>query len=159
LTLNINEAVKILILQSKSEYSKLLELNSADGTYRETQKNAVDGTFPKIKINGVFDFLNGALVALYACSGHIILRIGNTVIRLDKGVEVVVSGEKSNRFLRLNQNGIEVACLRYSIADAPIFVDDPTPFVANEDSDFGLFVANIASSADRRSVALENWLS
>jgi hypothetical protein len=147
----------MLILQSKSKYSRLLELNDADGTYRETQRVAIDGEFPKIKINGVFDLLNGTLVALYAVAGHIILRIGNKVIPLNKGIEVVVNGDPSNRLLRVNQSGDEVVSVRYSISDAPVFDDDPTPFVESEDFDFGLFAANLASNADRRSVALESW--
>ena len=155
--MDTDRTVEMLILQSKSKYSRLLELNHSDGTYRETQRIAVDGAFPKIKINGVFDFLGETLVALYAIAGYIVLRIGNKVIPLNKGIEVVVNGDLSSRFLRVNQNENEVASVRYSISDAPAFDDDPTPFVESEDFDFGLFAANLASSADRRSVALENW--
>ncbi len=149
----------MVILQSKSKYSQLLELNQSDDTYRETLRVPIDGIFPNIEINGVFDFLSGALVALYADAGHMILRIGSKVIPFEKGLEIVVNGEKSNRRLTVNQNGTELASLRYSISETPAFDDDYTAFVDNENFDFGQFVANIASNIERQRVALENWMN
>lgn len=148
---------QVLILQSKSTYVRLLELNLINGIYRETRRALIEGKYPKIKINGVFDFLSGVLVALYAIAGCLILRIGNEVIPLDIGVGVIVNGDSGTRLLTINQDGNEVVSLIYTIPDASVFSDGLTPFVENEDFDFGLFVANVASDSGRRCVVLENW--
>jgi hypothetical protein len=148
---------QVLILQSKSTYVRLLELNLINGIYRETRRALIEGAYPKIKINGVFDFLSRVLVALYAIAGCLILRIGNEVIPLDIGVEVIVNGDSGSRLLTINKDGNEVVSLIYTISDASVFSDGLTPFVENEDFDFGLFVANVAADSGRRCVVLENW--
>lgn len=148
---------QVLILQSKNVYAQLLEINQANGNYRENRRVVIEGAYPKLKINGVFEFLSEVLVALYAVSGCLVLRIGNEVISLDEGVEVAVKGNIGSRRLTINQDCNEVASLNYSISDASVFSDGPNPFAENEDFDFGLFVANVASNAGRRCVVLENW--
>jgi hypothetical protein len=148
---------QILILQSKSTYARLLELNQINGFYRETRRVVIEGVYPKLKINGVFEFLNGVLVALYATAGCLTLRVGNKVMVLDKDVEVIANGDSNSRLLTVNQGGNKVVSLIYSISDASVSSDDLTPFVENEDFDFGLFVANVTSNAGRRCVVLENW--
>lgn len=50
----------------------------------------------------------------------------------------------------------ELTSVRYSISDSPRFSEDPTAFVEDEDFDFGLFIANLTSSARRRRIALDN---
>ena len=146
----------MLWLRSNRSFNRLLELDPASGESHEILATALGDKMPK-KINGFFDRLGDTLVAVHAIDGHLVLRIGTNVISLEEGIIVLVDGPSNNRLLRVLQNGNEVMSVRYSIADAPKFKNDPTPGIDDEDFDFGLFIANIAASLDRRRVALKNW--
>ena len=152
-----DKAIKMLTLQSKNTYSRLLELSYEDGSYREARRVAVNGVLPTLKINGVFDFLNGILVALYAFGGNLFLRIGDDVIQIlgDVRVELEQNGFQSK--LTVMRDGRALVLLNYPKSASGKIKDDPTPFVDDEDFDFGLFVKNLVSDPKRRNVALENW--
>lgn len=147
----------MLTLQSKTSYSRLLELSHENGSYSETFRVAVDGAFPALKINGVFDFLNGVLIALYAFDKNLFLRIGDDVIQLFDDVAVELERGKFQSKLLVIHDGRAVAAVNYPSSAKGKIKDDPTPFIDDEDFDFGLFVRNLVSDRRRRSVALENW--
>jgi len=44
--------------------------------------------------------------------------------------------------------------MHYVLLQAPPIPGDPTPFIEDEDFDFGLFVRNISRSSERRKVLL-----
>lgn len=146
----------MLWLRSNRSFGRLLEFDPVNGKSRELLASELGENVPK-KVSGFFDFLNGTLTAIYAFAGRLFLRIGDITIPIEEGITVIASGDASNRSLRVKQRGNELSSINYSIVDAPKFADDPTAFIENEDFDFGLFIANVASSADRRSVALETW--
>ncbi|MFZ6775049.1 hypothetical protein ACO0LB_20320 [Undibacterium sp. SXout7W] len=155
--MDINKEIVVLTLQSKKTYFRLLELNCEDGSCRETTRRAIDGKFLPIKINGVFDFLSEILVALYVSNGAIFLKIGNIVIQIVNGVTVVLDRDKMASTLTVVHGSRVLASLSYVCSVDEKIKDDPTPFIEDEDFDFGLFLKNVISSRERIKVLQENW--
>ena len=146
----------MLWLRSNHSFTTLLELDPVSGNNREVSSSDLADKGPE-RINGFFDFLDGTLVALYALYGNLILRVGTEVIPLVDGVNVALESGISNHTLIVKHGERELASLTYSPTDDQKIKNDPTPFIEDEDFDFGLFVKNIASNHDRRRVVLENW--
>ena len=145
----------MLLLRSKRIFKRLLELDPITGSHRELESPGNIGE--PVKINGFFDNLNGVLTAIYVYSGQLFLMAGGKVINITERVDVAVSGPVGARQLRVSNENGELMVVTYSVDNAKKFENDPTPFVESEDFDFGLFVSNIAASAERRSVVLEVW--
>jgi hypothetical protein len=145
-----------LLLRSNRSFQKLLELNPSTGQCREVPGSEVSG-LPPVKANGFFDTLDGVLVGIYAFERRLMLRVGERDIPLDNRVEVTLSGHSRNRKLAVQKDNENLALVEYSILDDWDPEEDPTPFIDDEDFDFGLFVANVASDPARRRVALEEW--
>lgn len=145
----------MLLLRSNRIFKNLLELDPVTGANRELSQ--VDVASVAGKVNGFFDYLGGVLVAIYALSGRLVLKIGERTIDIVPEVTVSVMGDLNSRQLKVMDKKGEFATLTYAVSNAPKFENDPTSFMESEDFDFGLFVANVTGSADRMSVALETW--
>lgn len=145
----------MLLLRSNRVFKNLLELDPVTGGNREfSQANMASASE---KVSGFFDHLGGVLVAIYAFSGHLILKIGERAISITPEVTVVTTGAPNSRKLEAFDNKIVLATVTYAVTNISKFENDPTSFIENEDFDFGLFVANLIGSTDRKAVALENW--
>lgn len=147
----------MIYLQSKRVYSQILELNPQTGEHGIVGREALSAHGRMGGINGVFDVLNEILVALYALNGKLILRVGDKTMPLSEGITASLSGDPSQRLLRVMQGGIDLVQARYDIRDSLRDKDDPTPFIEDEDADFGLFIANVLSDPSRRRVFLDRW--
>jgi hypothetical protein len=73
---------------------------------------------------------------------------------LAEGVLVEVTGAPRSRKLVVRRAGQVVASHTYSLDRPQQLMDDPTPFVDEEDVDFGLFVVNVSQSEERKAVLL-----
>jgi len=147
----------MIYLQSNKFYSKILELDPQSGKHDTVGRDALTAHGRLGRINGVFDLLNDTLVALYTLNGKLILRVGDRAIPLNERVTVSVSGAPSHRLLTVTQGGTDPVHIKYDIRDSLRGEDNPTPFIDDEDSDFGIFIVNIFTDPARRFLALEHW--
>ena len=144
----------MLLLRSNRVFKDVVELDPSTGTFRQV---AGEKNVATLKVNGFFEKLNGTFVALYASSGQLFLSVEKNVIKITEGVTATVTGGARNRLLKISDENGELASIAYAIDNSSRFVGDQTPFVENEDFDFGLFISNIVTSAVRRNVVLESW--
>lgn len=96
--------------------------------------------------DGWFAVLDTTLVVFYRHGGRLWLRIGDRVFDLDRDASVdwhLDAGEAV--FAAADSDGQVV--LRYP--SGPDLADDPTAFVADEDWDLGLFIANVMFDEER----------
>lgn len=151
-----DHAKPVLTLQSKTAYSQLLRLSPLDGTFWQAFRSERDGEAGD-KINGVFVMCDGVLAALYAFDGALVLRLGNETIPVVEGIRIKVERKPKSATMVVLREDRPVAALPYVVAEHLRVQDDPTPFVDEEDYDFGLYVKNLLSDVQRRRNAVRNW--
>jgi hypothetical protein len=98
--------------------------------------------------------MGGSLVALYRSGNEIYLQIDRRVRRLDGSVSVVLqrTGSACSMEIISNEPGCQSLKLVYATPSTVVpITEDPTPFSEEEDFDFGLLIANVATDAERRS--------
>ncbi|PPD48098.1 MAG: hypothetical protein CTY16_06195 [Methylobacter sp.] len=143
----------MVLLQSNDKYDELAEYDHSKGTFIiSSRKNLDDKAL--LNTDGMFSILSTIFVALYRYKQQLILRIGNKNIILTDDTFVSVSGNASNRLLIIKEFGKEIIRLNYELDISKQFPNDPTPFVGDEDFDFGLFVSNIANDDKRKKIFL-----
>ena len=140
-------------LQLNSKYDGIAEYDHAKGMFTIASRNTLGGKAP-LKTDGVFAILSTVFVALYCFSQQLFLRIGDDCIPLTSDLVVTVSGDINSRKLRVEKAGVVVAHIDYTLDVSDQFPNDPTPFVEDEDFDFGLFVSNISKNSERQRVLL-----
>ncbi len=141
----------MLWLQDNEEYDKLMLLDP-DGGQLTPQSRRVLGSEAPTQTDGFFAFLGGVFVALYRCRGELVLRVGHVTIPLADDIVAEVAGPSSRRVLSVLRGGHEIVQHVYAIDASLKFLEDPTPFVDDEDFDFGLYVANISQNRKRKEV-------
>jgi hypothetical protein len=140
-------------LQNSDVYDELAELDPASGRYRVQRRQALRAGVA-VKTDGTFALLGGVFAALYKFGDELILRVKGVAIPLGRDVSVSVSGPSNCRVLSVVASGREVIRHEYYLDLSTKFPNDPTPFVEDEDFDFGLFVANVAKAPERQDVLL-----
>ncbi|WP_445366009.1 hypothetical protein ACJJJB_07940 [Microbulbifer sp. ANSA001] len=140
-------------LQSNDKYNELAEYDHEEGTFTIVFRNGLGAKIP-IKTVGTFAILSTVFVALYKFGQELYVRVGGQCIPLTDDVIVTVCGEVNSRLLTIKKAGVEVTSLNYTLDVSKIIPGDSTPFVEDEDFDFGLFVSNIATSSKRKRVLL-----
>ncbi len=138
-------------LQSNDKYDELAQYDHASGAYKNASRKAMTAS---LNTDGTFSILAGTFVALYNFEQLLFLRIGDECICLSEDVVATVSGGINNRSLTVKKSKSEILHLDYSLDHSPQFSNDPTPFIEDEDFDFGLFVSNISKSEERKRVLL-----
>ena len=140
-------------LQSNDKYDELAEYDHDKGTFTIESRNALSSKAPS-STEGIFAILSDIFVALYKFGGGLFIRIGGQCIPLAEDVVVTVSGDVSKRLLTVEKSGKEITCFIYVLDSSKKILNDPTPFVDDEDFDFGLFVSNISTSDKRKRILL-----
>ena len=101
--------------------------------------------------DGWFSILAGVCVVFFRRGGKLWLRVGDHAFDLDSGAEIEWAGDGRISRLRVTDHETDVI-LNYPSGPpfGPLISDDPTPFVAEEDWDLGLFVSNVVFDDERR---------
>lgn len=138
-----------MLLNSNRVFDTLAEY---DPTTRMlvTFSRAAEPERARSHVSGVFDYLGGKRLVLYRAGEDLWLDIDGMPIRIDTiGIKVECRGEE--RLLRAFSSDHLVFEVGYELPklDPPI-ADDPTPFIDEEDFDFGLFLQNIARDKSRQ---------
>lgn len=133
-------------LQSNERFNDLVELDDKSGKWRATTRSEV----VPARIDGFYSILSNAFCALFRSGNHLYVRIGNQTVKLAGDVEISVTGPPEHRVLSLKANETRVS---HTYALSSVSIDgDVTPFVEDEDFDFGVFLANIASNPERQAI-------
>ena len=151
-----DKEIIMLILSSHSHYTRLLEFFHESGTYKETSRDAIQLNGDKLKLNGVYDFLNKKLVVVYVSDGILFLRVANESIPVENITCFELNSKGVNSTLHVRYNNSTLS-LDYKNSTDKMIEDDFTPFVEEEHFDFGLFVKNMISTRERRKAALSTW--
>lgn len=140
-------------LQSNDKHDELAEYDHGKGTFTTASRNDLGSNAPS-RTDGIFSILSTVFVALYKFGQGLFVRIGDQCIPLTDDVVATVSGGSNNRTLTVKKAGKEIAHFRYALDGSKKFPDDPTPFIEDEDFDFGLFLSNISTNDKRKRVLL-----
>lgn len=137
-----------MLVQYHDRFDVVAEFDPGSGRIRVMPRPA--GTGPSAT-DGWFAILSGACVVFYRLGGQLWLRVGDRSFGLDGGASVDWRVEGGESVLVVVDGSGQVV-LRYAPGplSGPPLSEDPTPFVANEDWDLGLFVANVMSDEERR---------
>ena len=141
-------------LQSHEKYDVLAEYDPNQGTHYTLVSKASLGDQAPEKTAGHFAILSTVFVTLYQANHVLFLRIGEHITPLADHIRVNVTGDASNRQLVVTNNQKVILEFEYTLDTSETFADDLTPFIEDEDEDFGLFVSNIANNDRRKRVLL-----
>jgi hypothetical protein len=144
-------------LYSHNEYDYLGRFDPNTGHLKKTSLKGLGSEAPDItEFAGSFPEVKGGLFVLYRHRGQVIFwAFGNEFV-LDGQTIVDVDGSGRNRCLSIKTMGKSVSELEYELLNDGPIPGDLTPFIDDEDFDFGLFVSNISKDQDRREVLLGN---
>lgn len=142
-------------IQSQERFDCVAEFDDEKGTLREYSRQFLAAQAPKIaETDGWFSHIRGGVLILYRKTGNIFFRVNDNEFVLDKGTEVEVFGPREKRKLVLKRNAQVVFDIEYELLQEPPIPNDPTPFIEEEDFDFGVFVSNISKDPKRKAVFL-----
>lgn len=142
-----------MILRSFSDYAILVEFDPVNAVAKKISPSGRASSRADWNVCGVFGELAGALVSLYRAKGVIYLQIDGDAYLLDENVSVSYQKSASTCSLAVKSllpdgKGCRVDYPAPEVIGA--VGEDPTPFVDEEDFDFGLMIFNVASDAERR---------
>ncbi|WP_297891177.1 hypothetical protein [Shewanella sp.] len=140
-------------LQSNDKFDEVAEYDHGKGTFTMASRNSLGSKAPS-STDGIFALLSVVFVALYKFGQELFIRIGDQCIPLTDDVVVSVSGDAKNKQLTVEKSGQVIARINYALDVSKKFPDDPTPFIEDEDFDFGLFISNISKNDARKRVLL-----
>jgi len=152
--MNMNELHFPIYLQDFDCFGRYTKLESLSGEYEfvvASEGHLSNPVFPA----GRFWFDGKTFFALIRYKGSLFVRIGQSVIELSDKITIKVTGASPDRVLTIIEDGHPIQSSMYSVKQNLTFENDPTPFVDDEDFDFGLFLANVSVSASKKKVLLE----
>ena len=136
-------------LQSNDVFLELAELDETTGAWTPARREPSEKGYENI--DGSFSVLSGVFCALFLSNGEIFVRVGDTQVQLSDDVKITVDGPDERRCLTPMSGVKTLATIRYAVEEWRI-PNDPTPFIDDEDFDFGLWISNIAGSPIRQRV-------
>ena len=110
---------------------------------------------PSADCRGSF-WIQGQTFFAFACiDGKLYVRIGDVVFELSENVTIDTHGTPPNRTLVVVRDGVPYLSMPYLLGGEGGGSSDETPFVEDEDFDFGLLLSNISHSEERKKIILE----
>ena len=137
-----------LWLQSHETYSKIMRYDPIQGNMAEFSREDLDDTLETV---GFYGFLSGIFSAFYCWNNGLFITIDQQQIRVDETLSAEISTDKK---LIISKGTETLVTLDYQLDDGEQFVHDPTAFIDDEDSDFGLLLTRIIQSPKRQKVLL-----
>ena len=142
-------------IQSKDEFDCVAQFDPSTGTIEKHSRARMVQNAPDwSELAGSFAEVQRQVFVLYRQHDQLVFRTNDNEFVLDGRTVVNVSGDSYRRRMCIEKCGVAVLEFDYELAQANAIANDPTPFVEDEDSDFGLFVSNISKNAERRGVLL-----
>lgn len=142
----------MLLLQSKDLFDEMAYFDPLTREIRSFRRSDSEENIP-MKTDGVFSWVDGHFMTLFRYAGKPMFFVDEYEIELTDDTIVDVRGPFTSRTLTIKRSGSELLKLNYSLSQGKGTVpSDTTPFVEDEDFDFGLFVHNISRSVERKAL-------
>lgn len=142
-------------LCSNDDFDCIAQFDPQTGSLKKYSKAALDHDAPQCtEIVGNFSEVKHARLVLYPSDNRVIFRVNDAEFVLDGRTIIDVSKCQATRQMTIRRDGALVLEFKYELMRDNSIPNDPTPFVSDEDFDFGLLVSNISKSAARRDVLL-----
>jgi hypothetical protein len=139
-----------MLLQSHKSFNTMADYDPVTGTFvtfsRSSEPARASG-----KKAGAFDDIGGKRALLFRLAGVLYLQVENQRMQMDDHA-IELQSVHGRRVLQVFSDGKVVLELTYDppILDPPRAMD-PTPFVEEEDFDFGLLLSNLSRDRSRQS--------
>ncbi|MBW1903108.1 MAG: hypothetical protein JRJ20_15990 [Deltaproteobacteria bacterium] len=140
-------------LQSNEKFDSLAEYDPETGMLKKHSRKNLGSNVPETT-DGFYSELTNGVFILYRFNDSLYFRANDNDFILDSVTEVVVSGPWENRELKVFCDGKMIFETIYSPHGPKPISNDPTPFIEDEDFDFGIFVSNISKSPKRKDLLL-----
>jgi hypothetical protein len=138
-----------MLLQSHRSFDTMARYDPATGQVEIFSRSARPdrATGP---LSGVFGEIGRGRMLLYRTAGVLCLEVGGLRLPM-AGLDIQVRVEQGHRLLRIVSEGRVIVALPYEPPhlDPPLSAD-PTPFIEDEDFDFGLFLQNVSRDPSRQ---------
>lgn len=143
-----------MYLEAFGRYPTVAEFDPASNYFSELNR-LEDKVPPDARFWGYFDKLGGQLLLLYRVGEELFLRHNNQDNRIDDDVSASFTEGAMNRLLvtRGDETMVDITYPHPKEWRIPF---DTTPFVEDEDFDFGLFIANVLTEPGRRRRVFRN---
>lgn len=142
-------------IQSKDEFDCVAQFDPSTGSIEKHSRTKLAQHAPKwSELAGSFSEVHDDVFVLYRNDDRLIFRTNDNAFVLDGRTVVNVTGDGYKKRMCVERSEVAVLEFEYELVSSNAISDDPTPFVDDEDFDFGLFVSNISKSAERREVLL-----
>lgn len=132
-----------VILQSNSVFMEVGELDTESGMISASRK--ID---PSMKTDGIYEIIDGDILAIYHENGKVYGKISNTTFEIGDEISATIAPDGSENILSIIRD--ESPFIEYRYTPKPADEGDPTPFVESEDVDFCVFFRNIINTPERR---------
>ncbi len=149
------------MLQDATRYFCFAEFDPSRGVVRKHYRFGRKAESEPI--DGQFEQMWQGTMALYTYDGSLYFYVYGRLFELDDDTRVAVSGPREEcmlwrrkRSLQVLRRGQLVFEANYRPRVPGMIRGDPTPMVAAEHFDFGLWVSNISNSPERKAVALRD---
>lgn len=141
----------MIFLRNYEIHKEVIAFDPRDVHWRKVDTDRLKELAPG-NISGYYSILSSKFCAIFKSGHEIILRVGEVQVPLVDDLTVAVTGTQDRRELVITECRKVLVSHEYSLDPSIQFENDPTPFVEEEDFDFGLFLANIAGSKERQEV-------
>ena len=110
------------------------------------------------KVNGIFDIVEGHLMAVFVSADQIFVRLDEVAVSLQSdGAQIrYIRDDAACTFSVLDGDG-RFAEITYQIPSDPVLTQQPFHYVDDSDLDIGLAIYNIASSLQRQRQLMLTW--
>lgn len=139
----------LILLRSHDKYTEFAELDSRSGIVRWFTM-----AVPKVaskRIDGHVARLGGSVLCLYRDpDGMLHFRLDDHDLVLDHATVIDLERAEQNNLVIRRADGVLLTWRYPPPALDPPLDEDPTPFVEEEDFDFGLFLHNVTHDDVRR---------
>lgn len=140
---------------SNDDFDCIAKFDPQTGSLEKYSATALNQDAPQsTEIAGNFSEVKHARFVLYRSENQIIFRVDDAEFVLDGRTIIDVSKCQSIRQMAIQREGALIFEFKYELMRDDSIPNDPTPFVSDEDFDFGLLASNISKSAERRDVML-----
>lgn len=138
-----------MLLQSHKYFALMSEYDPDLDTFI-TFSRGNEPTRASGQVSGSFDDIGGKRVLLFRVADVLCLQVDSHRMPMDS-LAIDVRSVKGLRVLSVRSHGKVILEMRYEPPhlDPPLALD-PTPFVEEEDFDFGLFLANVSRDRNRQ---------
>ena len=139
-----------MLLQSYKVHDVLADFDPVTGAFLQFSRGAEPARAAGQEA-GDFDYIDGKRVLVFRFDGNLYMQVDDQRMRLDE-ISVELRCPNGRRILCVLSRGkavLELTC-DPPVLDPPLS-DDPTPFVEEQDFDFGLFLANLSRDRSRQS--------